>query len=63
MTVAEIANSLPPRPFSSREFIREMGKYLDKVGIKTDKSIIYSAYKKASRFSSRHFRIVPPVSG
>jgi len=46
MTVAEIANSLPPRPFSSREFIWEMGKYLDKVGIKTDKSIIYSAYKK-----------------
>ncbi|MFH1214501.1 MAG: deoxyhypusine synthase [Candidatus Neomarinimicrobiota bacterium] len=46
MTVAEIANSLPPRPFSSREFIWEMGKYLDKVGIKTDKSIIYSAYQK-----------------
>jgi deoxyhypusine synthase len=46
MTVAEIANSLPPRPFSSREFIWEMGKYLDKVGIKTEKSIIYSAYKK-----------------
>jgi len=46
MTVAEIADSLPPRPFSSREFIWEMGKYLDKVGIKTEKSIIYSAYKK-----------------
>ncbi|HPC35594.1 MAG TPA: deoxyhypusine synthase [Candidatus Marinimicrobia bacterium] len=46
LTVAEIANSLPPRPFSSREFIREMGKYLDKLGIKTDQSVIYSAYKK-----------------
>ncbi len=46
MTVAEIANSLPPRPYSSREFIWEMGKYLDKVGLKTEKSIIYSAYKK-----------------
>jgi len=46
MTVAEIANSLPPRPFSSREFIGEMGKYLDKVGLKTEKSVVYSAYKK-----------------
>lgn len=46
LTIAEIANSLPPRPFSSREFIWEMGKYLDKVGIKTDKSVIYSAYQK-----------------
>jgi len=46
LTVAEIANSLPPRPFSSREFIWEMGKYLDNVGIKTDKSVIYSAYQK-----------------
>ena len=46
LTIAEIANSLPPRPFSSREFIEEMGKYLDKVGIKTEKSVVYSAYKK-----------------
>ena len=28
MTVAEIANSLEPRPYSSREFIEEMGKWL-----------------------------------
>ena len=27
-TVTKIANSLPPRPYSSREFIREMGQYL-----------------------------------
>lgn len=46
MTVAEVANSLPPRPFSSREFIWEMGKYLERVGIKTEKSVVYSAYKK-----------------
>ncbi|HRU93557.1 MAG TPA: deoxyhypusine synthase [Candidatus Marinimicrobia bacterium] len=46
LTIAEIANSLPPQPFSSREFIEEMGKYLDKVGIKTEKSVIYSAYQK-----------------
>jgi deoxyhypusine synthase len=28
MTIAEIANSLEPRAYSSREFIREMGKWL-----------------------------------
>ncbi len=28
MTIAEIANSLEPRPYSSREFIREMGSWL-----------------------------------
>lgn len=28
MTTAEIANSLEPRPYSSREFIKEMGKWL-----------------------------------
>ncbi|MBM2816300.1 MAG: deoxyhypusine synthase [Ignavibacteria bacterium] len=28
MTIAEIANSLEPRPYSSREFIEEMGKWL-----------------------------------
>src|SRR5437867_90927 len=28
MTVARIADGLPPRPYSSREFIREMGRHL-----------------------------------
>ena len=28
-TIADIANSLEPKPYSSREFIVEMGKYLD----------------------------------
>jgi len=46
MTIGEIADSLEPRPYSSREFIFEMGKYLDKKGIKTEKSVVYSAYKK-----------------
>ncbi len=46
MTIAEIADSLEPRPYSSREFIFEMGKYLDKKGLKTEKSVVYSAYKK-----------------
>lgn len=45
MTIAEIANSLPPRPYSSREFINEMGKWLDMNG-KGEGSIILSAYKK-----------------
>jgi len=28
MTVKKIADALPPKPYSSREFIREMGRYL-----------------------------------
>ena len=31
-TCGEIADSLEPRPYSSREFIREMGRYLTKIG-------------------------------
>ncbi len=46
MTIAKIADSLPPRPYSSREFILHMGKYLDKEGLKTAKSVVYTAYKK-----------------
>jgi len=30
MTIYKIANTLEPRPYSSREFIREMGRYLTK---------------------------------
>ncbi len=49
-TTHQIANSLDPRPHSSREFIREMGAYLVKNG-KTPKdggkdSIILAAYEK-----------------
>lgn len=44
-TICQIANTLPARPYSSREFIREMGKYLEKNGKNKD-SIVLSAYKK-----------------
>lgn len=44
-TCGEIADSLEPRPYSSREFIREMGRYLQKRG-KTKNSVVLSAFKK-----------------
>ena len=40
----QIADSLPPRPYSSREFIREMGSYLAQNGKNRD-SIVLSAYE------------------
>ncbi|MCM8804133.1 MAG: deoxyhypusine synthase [Candidatus Omnitrophica bacterium] len=46
MTIAEIAEKLEPRTYSSREFILEMGKYLKENGIKTDDSVILSCYEK-----------------
>ncbi len=46
MTVAEIAEKLEPRPYSSREFIYEMGKYLNEKGVKSAKSVIYSAFRR-----------------
>ncbi|MEM4367041.1 MAG: deoxyhypusine synthase [Candidatus Anstonellales archaeon] len=45
MTVARIADSLEPKPYSSREFIREMGAYLKKEG-KADGSVVGEAYKQ-----------------
>lgn len=45
MTIAEIANNLPPRPYSSREFIVEMGKWLV-ANNKGQGSIIRAAYEK-----------------
>lgn len=45
MTIAEIANSLEPRPYSSREFLMEVGAWL----VENDKgkgSIIRTAYEK-----------------
>jgi deoxyhypusine synthase len=49
-TTEKIANALPPRPHSSREFIREMGAYLTREGKtvqngSTD-SIVLAAYEK-----------------
>ncbi len=44
-TILEIANSLEPRAYSSREFIKEMGKYLVKHGKKKN-SLVKLAYEK-----------------
>ena len=41
--IGEIADSLEPRSYTSREFIHEMGKYLKKNSIKKD-SLIETAY-------------------
>jgi len=43
-TIKQIADSLTPRPYSSREFIREMGKYLVENAEKPD-SLIQVAYE------------------
>lgn len=45
MTIAHIADALPAGVYSSREFIWAMGAYLGKVGVKAEKSVVYSAYK------------------
>ncbi len=44
-TVKEIADRLPKRPYSSREFIREMGKYLTSNARKAD-SLVLAAYER-----------------
>lgn len=44
-TTRRIADALDPRPYSSREFIEEMGKYLSKHG-KTKDSVVLAAYEK-----------------
>ena len=48
-TTKIIADSLEPRPYSSREFIREMGAYLEKTGKTPAKGgvdgIVYAAYQ------------------
>jgi deoxyhypusine synthase len=42
--MGKIADELEFRPYSSREFIREMGRYLDRQGKKIP-SLVHSAYK------------------
>jgi deoxyhypusine synthase len=44
MTIRKIADSLEPRPYSSREFIREMGKYLVENSVKKD-SLVQACYE------------------
>mgnify|MGYP002778528071 FL=1 len=43
-TIGRIADSLEPRPYSSREFIKEMGKWLTENG-KKDNSLVKLAYE------------------
>ena len=43
--VKKIADSLEPRPYTSREFIFEMGKYLADHGCQVDDSVIHAAYQ------------------
>jgi deoxyhypusine synthase len=45
-TILKIANSLPPRPYSSREFIREMGRWLSEGNAKKPESLVQLAYEK-----------------
>ncbi len=44
-TIGEIADSLEPRPYSSREFIREMGKWLAAGNAKKKDSLVQLAYE------------------
>src|SRR3989338_397047 len=44
-TIEKIADGLKPRPYSSREFIREMGRYLTKHSKKKD-SLVQVAFEK-----------------
>ena len=45
-TIGEIANKLPPKPYSSREFIREMGRWLSEGNAKKKDSLVQLAYEK-----------------
>ncbi len=44
-TMKQIVDELEPRPHSSREVIREMGRYLEKNGCKAKDSIVFEAYR------------------
>jgi len=44
MGIKAVAESLEPRPYSSREFIREMGRYLTKHSVKKD-SLVQVAFE------------------
>jgi len=44
LTVKQIADSLPPKPYSSREFIRAMGRYLTRHAVKKG-SLVELAYR------------------
>jgi len=42
-TIMDIADTLPPRPYSSREFIREMGRFLTEHAVKKE-SLVQAAF-------------------
>jgi deoxyhypusine synthase len=44
-TIGQIADGLEPRPYSSREFIRAMGKWLSEGNSKKDNSLVKLAYE------------------
>lgn len=44
-TIGEIADKLEPKAYSSREFIREMGRYLAEGGAKKKNSLVQLAYE------------------
>jgi deoxyhypusine synthase len=44
-TIKTVADSLEPRPYSSREFIKELGRYLTKNSVKKD-SLVQVCYEK-----------------
>ena len=46
--IYEIAESLEPRPYSSREFIHEMGKWLAAGNAKKPGSLIHTAYEEGA---------------
>ena len=46
-TCAKIINSMEPKPYSSREYLWEFGRYLENIGgPKADDSVVWAAYKK-----------------
>ena len=45
-TITALANRMDPRPYSSREFILELGAYLERNGCKTPDSLILECYRK-----------------
>ena len=45
-TVTQVANQLEPRPYSSREFIGEMGRWLTQNGHERAESIVLEAFRR-----------------
>ena len=60
-TIFEIAESLPVKAYSSRAFIREMGKYLVANGAK-DNSLVKLAYEHDVPIFCPAFTMIGPVS-